>query len=221
MTLSALTHPDDVLSDSEAFQDVCAGLLDRYQIEKRYYRKDGQLLWGRFTATSIKDAAGQQQCVIGMLEDITERKRAEEELQRRATALQRLNLELEHSNRELDAFAYIASHDLKEPLRGHAPLLALFAGGPRRQAHEDGVEKLHTLMRLTQRMESLLESLLHYSHLGRVELAVEEIDMQEVVEETLELLAARLQESQVTVRIPARLPRCGPTACRWVKFLTT
>ena len=56
--------------------------------------------------------------VIGMLEDITERKRAEEELQRRAEALQRLNRELEHSNRELDAFAYIASHDLREPLRG-------------------------------------------------------------------------------------------------------
>src|SRR5262245_66180299 len=54
MVLSALTHPDDVMSDSEAFQNVCAGCLDRYQIEKRYYRKDEQLLWGRFTATSIK-----------------------------------------------------------------------------------------------------------------------------------------------------------------------
>ena len=88
---------------------MCAGRLDRYQIEKRYYRKDGQLLWGRFTATSIQDTAGQPQYVIGMLEDITERKRAEEELQRRATALQRLNAELEYSNRELDAFVYIAS----------------------------------------------------------------------------------------------------------------
>jgi light-regulated signal transduction histidine kinase (bacteriophytochrome) len=55
-------------------------------------------------------------------------------------------------------------------------------------------------------MESLIESLLHYSHVGRADLAMEQTDMQEVVEETLELLAARLQEGQVDVRIPARLP---------------
>ena len=61
-------------------------------------------------------------------------------------------------------------------------------------------------MRLTRRMEALIESLLHYSQIGRVELAIEDIDMQEVVDETLELLAARLQEGQAQVRLPARLP---------------
>jgi PAS domain S-box-containing protein len=207
LALSTLTHPDDVMGDIEAFQDVCAGLLDRYQIEKRYYRKDGQLLWGRFTATSIKDAVGQPHYVIGMLEDITERKRAEEELQRRATALQRLNTELEHSNRELDAFAYIASHDLKEPLRGLHHFSHFLLEDHADRLTEDGVEKLRTVMRLTQRMESLLESLLHYSYLGRTEMAVAEIDMQEVVEDTVELLAVRLQESQVNIRIQAPLPR--------------
>jgi light-regulated signal transduction histidine kinase (bacteriophytochrome) len=194
------------MRDSEAFQDVCAGRLDRYQIEKRYYRKDGQLLWGRFTATSITNTAGQPHYVIGMLEDITERKRAEEELQRRATALQRLNAELEHSNRELDAFAYIASHDLKEPLRGLHHFSQFLLEDHADRLTEDGVEKLRTLMRLTQRMGSLLESLLHYSYLGRTELAVEKIDLHEVVEETVELLAARLHESKVDVRLPARLP---------------
>jgi light-regulated signal transduction histidine kinase (bacteriophytochrome) len=107
----------------------------------------------------------------------------------------------------LDAFAYIASHDLKEPLRGlhHFSHFLLEDHADRLTA--DGVEKLQTVMRLTQRMESLLESLLRYSYLGRTELAVAEIDMQEVVEETVELLAARLQESQVKVRIQTPLPR--------------
>ena len=185
---------------------MCAGDLPRYQVEKRYYRKDGQLLWGRFTATTIKDVTGQQACVIGMLEDITERKRAEEELQRRAEALQRLNPELEHSNRELDAFAYIASHDLREPLRGIYNFSHFLLEDYADKLDAPGVEKLHTLMRLTRRMEALIESLLHYSQIGRVELAIEDIDMQEVVDETLELLAARLQEGQVAGAPP------GPAA---------
>jgi PAS domain S-box-containing protein len=80
MNIAACTHPDDVLSDDDLFQELFAGRLDRYQVEKRYIRKDGELLWGRFTATAITDAIGQPQFVIGMLEDITERKLAEAQL---------------------------------------------------------------------------------------------------------------------------------------------
>jgi chemotaxis family two-component system sensor kinase Cph1 len=129
-----------------------------------------------------------------------------EELQRRAEELQRLNAELEYSNRELDAFAYIASHDLKEPLRGIHTFAHFLLEDYADTLDAAGADKLRTLMRLTQRMESLIESLLHYSHVGRTELALEQTDVQEVVEETLELLAARLQDGQVDVRIPARLP---------------
>jgi signal transduction histidine kinase len=129
-----------------------------------------------------------------------------EELQQRAEELQRLNAELERSNRELDAFAYIASHDLKEPLRGIHNFSHFLLEDYADRLDAAGVDKLRTLMRLTRRMESLIESLLHYSHVGRAELAMENTDVQEVVEETLELLAARLQADQVEVRIPARLP---------------
>jgi PAS domain S-box-containing protein len=80
MGMAAWTYPDDIPSDSDLFQDVLAGRLDRYQVEKRYIRKGGELLWGLFTATAITDAAGQAQFVIGMLEDITERKLAEAQL---------------------------------------------------------------------------------------------------------------------------------------------
>jgi len=129
-----------------------------------------------------------------------------EELQRRAEELQWLNTELERSNRELDAFAYVASHDLKEPLRGIHNFSSFLLEDYEDKLDEEGVDKLRTLMRLTRRMESLIESLLHYSHVGRAELAMEQTDVQDVVEETLELLAARLQEGQVDVRIPVRLP---------------
>ena len=129
-----------------------------------------------------------------------------EELQWRAEELQRLNAELERSNRELDAFAYIASHDLKEPLRGIDSLATFLLEDYSDKLEGAGVDHLHTLMRLTKRMHSLIESLLHYSHVGRAELAMETTDLQEVVADTLEVLAARLREGQVEVRIPDRLP---------------
>ena len=80
MEMAAWTYPEDLLIDNDLFQEVFAGSLDRYQVEKRYIRKDGELLWGRFTATAITDTAGRPQFVIGMLEDITERKLAEAQL---------------------------------------------------------------------------------------------------------------------------------------------
>ena len=129
-----------------------------------------------------------------------------EELQQRAEELQRLNAELERSNRELDAFAYIASHDLKEPLRGIHSLANFLLEDYSDELDGAGVEHLHALMRLARRMQSLIDSLLYYSHVGRAQLAMEATDLQEVVADALEMLASLLQEGKVEVRIPVRLP---------------
>ncbi|MDY7013234.1 MAG: GAF domain-containing protein, partial [Cyanobacteriota bacterium] len=95
---------------------------------------------------------------------------------RQAEKLARVNWELERSNQELDAFAYIASHDLKEPLRGIHNYSNFLLEDYGNVLDEDGASKLQTLVRLTQRMEDLIESLLHFSRLGRVELNLEQVD---------------------------------------------
>jgi len=198
-------HPDDRSGFRRAFL-VAVARRQPFELEYRMRRHDGAWRWVIDTARPLFDDDGSYLGHVGSVADITERKQAEEELQRRATALQRLNTELENSNRGLDAFAYIAAHDLKEPLRGMHHFSQFLLEDHADRLTEDGVEKLRTLMRLTQRMESLLESLLHYSYLGRAELALERVDIHRVVEETVELLAARLHESQVDVRVAARLP---------------
>ena len=118
----------------------------------------------------------------------------------------RLNAELERSNIELDSFACVASHDLKEPLRGiHRYsdfLMEDYAG----KLDEAGVEKLKTLVKLSQRMQTLVDSLLHFSRVGRADLALHEVDLDGVVSETLEMIAPRLQESGAEIRRPQRLP---------------
>jgi signal transduction histidine kinase len=129
-----------------------------------------------------------------------------EELQRRNEELQRLNAELERSNIELDSFAYIASHDLKEPLRGIHNYSHFLLEDYADQLDDEGASKLHTLIRLTQRMETLIDSLLYYSRVGRAELAVRDINLDEVLNQTLELLAPRVHELGVEVRRPCVLP---------------
>jgi light-regulated signal transduction histidine kinase (bacteriophytochrome) len=118
----------------------------------------------------------------------------------------RLNAELERSNIELDSFACVASHDLKEPLRGiHRYsdfLMEDYAG----KLDEAGVEKLKTLVKLSQRMQTLVDSLLHFSRVGRADLALHEVDLDGIVSETLEMIAPRLQESGAVIRRPRRLP---------------
>ena len=120
--------------------------------------------------------------------------------------IQALNDELQRSNEELDSFAYIASHDLKEPLRGIHNYSAMLSEDYAEQLDEEGQERLGTLMRLSQRMDTLLESLLYYSRVGRLELKIRPVDLQALLDEVLEGLALRVRETGAEIRIPQPLP---------------
>lgn len=125
---------------------------------------------------------------------------------KRADELAKSNDRLQRSNQDLDAFAYIASHDLKEPLRGLHNYSHFLMEDYADLLDAEGVAKLETMIRLTRRMEDLLDSLLYYSRLGRTELSIGETDLQELVDRVLEMLSPRLEETGAEIRIPRRLP---------------
>jgi light-regulated signal transduction histidine kinase (bacteriophytochrome) len=150
-----------------------------------------------------------------MLSQIEERdtalQSAKDDLEHRVHARTRelrvANDELQQSNRELDDFAYIASHDLKEPLRGIHNYSMFLLEDYADKLDAEGRSKLETLMRLTRRMEVLIDSLLQYSRLGQVDLNMDEVDLNEVVAEVLENLDVNLKAGQVEVITPRPLPR--------------
>jgi light-regulated signal transduction histidine kinase (bacteriophytochrome) len=146
----------------------------------------------------------------GLIRDISERKAAEAQIGFFADALRTRNAELERSNQELDDFAYIASHDLKEPLRGIHNYSSFLMEDYGDKLNADGHAKLATIGRLAQRLEDLIDSLLVFSRVGRVDLAIQETDMNAVVAAVLDSLSINLQERGVQVRIPSPLPsvRC-------------
>ncbi|MFQ4144151.1 ATP-binding protein [Chlorogloeopsis sp. ULAP02] len=125
---------------------------------------------------------------------------------RKIDELAKLNFELERSNQELDAFAYIASHDLKEPLRGIHNYSNFLIEDYGEILNEEGKAKLKTLIRLTQRMEDLIDSLLRFSRLGRVDLMLQQIDLNFVLQRILDLLSARIEETGAVINIPRPLP---------------
>ncbi|NJR46538.1 MAG: hypothetical protein HC775_12580 [Hyellaceae cyanobacterium CSU_1_1] len=125
---------------------------------------------------------------------------------RKADELAQVNKELSRSNVELDAFAYIASHDLKEPLRGIYNYASFLIEDYGEILGEDGADKLNTLMRLTHRMEDLINSLLHYSRLGRSQLQLRPIDLNNLIAGVLDVIKASARDTQVEFNIPRPLP---------------
>jgi PAS domain S-box-containing protein len=158
--------------------------------------------------------------ILAIYSDITDRKRAEDQLKRYAA-------ELEHSNEEVKNFAYIVSHDLRVPLvnlKGYTSELhsALEVVGPametalphlnedKRSAlamalHEDVPEALEFITNSVSRMDSFINSVLILSRLGRRELKPESIDMNTLVKTSLENLSHQIQERGIDVTV-ASLP---------------
>ena len=125
---------------------------------------------------------------------------------RQADEMALMNFELQRSNEELDSFAYIASHDLKEPLRGIHNYANFLMEDYAETLDEDGVAKLQTMVRLTQRMEDLINSLLHFSRLGRAELAQNSVNLNELVQQIIATLTISRPQNEVEFRIPRPIP---------------
>ena len=81
-TFQDITHPDDLASDLEYVRKLLTGEIENYSMEKRYFRKDGEILWINLTASIVRGAGNEPRYFIAVIEDINARKHAEAELRR-------------------------------------------------------------------------------------------------------------------------------------------
>jgi PAS domain S-box-containing protein len=199
--------------------------IRHYETVRR--RKDGSLVDVSLTISPIHDALGKIVGVSKIARDITDRKRAQEKIQQLNNELEQRVLErtaqLEAANKELEAFSYSVSHDLRAPLRAvdgfsqaveedYGPLLP-----------EEGRRFLHTIREGAQRMGTLIDDLLSFSQLSRQPVSQHTVDNERLVREVLEELNPAQQGRQVEIRVGALPPSQGDAALLkqvWVNLLS-
>ncbi|MDR3448939.1 MAG: ATP-binding protein [Alphaproteobacteria bacterium] len=150
-------------------------------------------------------------------QNISEREIAQQDLQRayremekkveeRTAALNASLEQLSKSNDELDEFAHIVSHDLKEPLRGLHNNALFLLDDYKDKLDAKGAGYLDRLVHLSDRMQNLIEDLLYFSRLGHAELAIQETDPNLVVDEIGQMMESFLKEHNARIVVPRPMP---------------
>jgi PAS domain S-box-containing protein len=175
-------HPDDRAAVDAAYAGSLREGRDAYEIEHRVVRKaTGEIRYVHEKCRHFRDESGGILKSVGMVQDITERKKAEAELLKLSEDMAARNLELESVNRELEAFIYSVSHDLRAPLRS--------VSGFSKAVVEDYSDKLDAqgrdyLVRIRDgsiKMTRLIDDLLHLSKISRQEIAHGRVDLSGMV----------------------------------------
>lgn len=191
-TFQQSTHPEDLPDEVRKFDNLMAGRISGYAVEKRVIRKDGQVAWVTAVKNLMRGPAGEPGHHIAVLEDITARKRAEAEVRRLTETLERRvserTAQLQEANRELESFSYSVSHDLRAPLRhidGFAQLLIRQAGD---KLDSKSLHYLKTITETVKHAGMLVDDLLAFSRMGRSEMRRNVVDVGALVEEVRRVL---------------------------------
>lgn len=193
------TQPQDAERGYQrVFQE---GKVQDYPLEIKH--QDGSTIPVLYNAAVYLDEEGEVIGVFAAARDITERKQAEEELRIYWESLEeqvRLRTEeLARSNADLQQFAYIASHDLREPLRMITNFLQLLERRYQDQLDQDAQDFIYYAVDGAKRLDQMINSLLDYSRIANQETECNKVDFQEVLEQVQNNLNLLIREKQVQI----------------------
>ena len=210
-----------------AVEDKLAGNAPRTAFERVLKRKDGSTFPVLVEDRLVKREDGTVTGIRAVIQDVTERKLAEEKIQKLNSDLEHRVIErtaqLEAANKELEAFSYSVSHDLRTPLRAvdgfSQAVLEDF--GP--QLPPEGRHQLQTIRESAQRMGELIDDLLAFSRLSRQTLRKQPVDMNRLVATVLEDLKRERDERHLEIKV-GDLPQCEGDAAllkqAWINLIS-
>ncbi len=181
---------NDLEKAEEKFEERKTGIKDEYQL--KFCRKNGEPLYTLAKASPIYNYDGTYTNTLVMYTDITERVADDEKLES-------LMVELKRSNNELEQFAYIASHDLREPLRMISSFLQLLERRYKDKLDEDANDFIGFAVDGAKRLDDMIKDLLEYSQVMRKEIEFIPVKLEVVLEETLINLVVQTEENNATI----------------------
>lgn len=184
-------HPDDRESALKSIADYLAEQSSEYAPVFRMRHQNGTYRWILSQGEVIRDSAGKPTRMLGLHTDVTELKSTQE-------ALEKYSRELEKRNAELDSFAYVASHDLKAPLRGVRQLAEWIGEDCFDMLPDDSKRHLEQIIERVDRLDNLLADLLMYSRAGRMHGSQSIVDVHALVEEIVQSIAVP-DEFQISI----------------------
>ena len=182
---SSIVHPEDISRVVGEVTEYGQKGINNFQQEYRLITKDGKVRWVDDRTMVERDADGRITHYQGIVIDISDRKQAEEEIQRLNAELEgrvsERTAQLEAANKELEAFAYSVSHDLRAPLRAIDGYSKILIEDFSTNLEADAKQVCAVISSEANRMGQLIDDLLAFSRVSRVELQVVPVDMDALV----------------------------------------
>lgn len=199
-----ITHPDDRLIHKKKYQTSLREEDKAFDFNKRYIKKDGSEIWVNIAASIIKDASGNPLYDLATVQDISEKVKTQSIVKKQVEELNTQNLKLEQyidSNLQLENFAYIASHDLKAPLRTIGNFAQLLNRRLASQFGNDEKDYMEYILEGVKDMNQLIENLLIYSKINSTENTVRKLDTMHILNNVLRNLHANISEKKAHIII--------------------
>ena len=219
LTFPQITHPDDIGLNVELAEKAFNNEIPYFTLEKRYVTKAGDSVWVNLTASYIRNDMGETIVGLAMIEDISERRAAEDrisglnqELETRVSELEVANDGLAKANKELEAFSSSVSHDLKGPLTSIAQFSQVLLNedlGPLSDKQKDLLRR----MRISGlQAKHIIDDLRDLADVTRREMFAEEVDISAMAELILDDLVVLAPDRDVTFIVPPDLRAYGDPA---------
>lgn len=192
MDFQTITHPDDLAQDMDIVHQLIEKEAEKYYIEKRYFRKDGTIIWISLNVSLAWQANGQPNYFIVQIQNISDRKQAE-------AVKEQLMAQLTSSNMELERFAYVASHDMQEPLRMVVCFSDILVRDFSAQLSQEAKEYLNIVSDSGRRMQDMIQDLLEYSRISSETRVFKSVNGEMALENALGNIKIPIEESQAQI----------------------
>lgn len=187
---------DDHPSSVTHMEQMNAGAIDRFTLNKRYVCKNGTFFWAKTNVAAVRNENGNIKYQVALIEDITEQLASERQRDE-------LVKNLGKSNQELNDYAHIVSHDLKSPLRSMNALVVWLKEDYADVLDEGAQHSLDMLLKKVEKMDHLINGILEYSRIDKVDQQKQSIDLNAIMDDLIDVIYI---PEHISISIVSKLP---------------